>query len=109
MRAAPRMMAMKTISIPPRKNAQQGIAIIIVLWVITLLALIAASFVTVMRSDIQVVTNGVGRAKAEAAANAGIQRAMFELFKPINTPDRWAADGMAREWAYQDAALTICA
>ena len=101
------MIAVKTISLSRQKNTQRGIAIIIVLWVITLLSLIAASFVSVMRSDIQVVTNGVGRAKAEAAANAGIQRAMFELFKPINTPDRWAADGVAREWVYQDAALTI--
>ena len=91
----------------PKKNAQHGIAIIIVLWIITLLALIAASFVTVMRSDIQVVTNSMGRAKAEAAANAGIQRAMFELFKPVNTPDRWAADGVPRGWTYQDAAITI--
>ena len=90
-----------------KKNGQQGIAIIIVLWVITLLTLIAASFVTVMRSDIQVVTNSMGRAKAEAAANAGIQRAMFELFKPVNTPERWAADGVPREWTYQDAAITI--
>ena len=91
----------------PKKNGQQGIAIIIVLWVITLLTLIAASFVTVMRSDIQVVTNSMGRAKAEAAANAGIQRAMFELFKPVNTPERWAADGVPREWTYQDAAITV--
>ena len=91
----------------PKKNAQHGIAIIIVLWIITLLALIAASFMTVMRSDIQVVTNSMGRAKAEAAANAGIQRAMFELFKPVNTPDRWAADGVPRGWTYQDAAITI--
>ena len=90
-----------------KKNGQQGIAIIIVLWVITLLTLIAASFVTVMRSDIQVVTNSMGRAKAEAAANAGIQRAMFELFKPVNTPERWAADGVPREWTYQYAAITI--
>lgn len=90
-----------------KKIYQNGIAIIIVLWVITLLTLIAASFMTVMRSDIQVVTNSMGRAKAEASANAGIQRAMFELFKPVNTPERWGADGVAREWSYQDAAITI--
>ncbi len=90
-----------------KNNSQHGIAIIIVLWVITLLTLIAASFVTVMRSDIQVVTNSMSRAKAEAAAHAGIQRAMFELFKPVNTPERWAADGVPREWSYQGAAITI--
>ena len=91
----------------PLGQQQRGIALIIVLWVITLLSLIAASFVVVMRSDVRLVTNSMGRAKAEAAANAGVQRAMFELFKPINTPERWAADGVSRDWNYQDAAVTI--
>lgn len=100
-------MVKKRVAISWPKNLQHGIALIIVLWVITLLSLIAASFVTVMRGDIQLVSNSIGRAKVDAVASAGIQRALFELLKPINAPDRWLADGVAHDWSYQDAAVTI--
>jgi general secretion pathway protein K len=88
-----------------RKHA--GVAMIIVLWVITLLSVIAISFVHTMRTDINVVANSLTRVKAETLADAALERAIYELAKPQNTPDRWNADGGSREWLYRDITVTI--
>ena len=87
--------------------AQGGIALIIVLWVITLLTVIAVSFAHTMRTEVNVVTNGVARLRAQVAADAAVQRAMIEQFKPQTLDGRWAADGSAREWVYRDAKVTV--
>ena len=87
---------------PPR-----GVALIIVLWIITLLVVIAASFVQTMRTDVNVVANSLSRLKAEALADAALQRALYELYKPQNIDGRWNTDGSSREWQYRDATVTI--
>ena len=84
-----------------------GVAMIIVLWIITLLSVIAISFVHTMRTDINVVANSLTRVKAETLADAALERAIYELAKPQNTPDRWNADGSSREWLYRDITVTI--
>ena len=38
---------------------QRGVALIIVLWIITLLMVIAASFIQTMRTDVNVVANSL--------------------------------------------------
>ena len=70
---------------------QSGIALILVLWIITLLSFIALSFIATMRSEINIVANTMNRARAEAAADAGIQRTLFELSKPPTALARWMA------------------
>lgn len=45
---------------------QRGVALIIVLWIITLLMVIAASFIQTMRTDVNVVANSLVRVKSEA-------------------------------------------
>jgi general secretion pathway protein K len=86
---------------------QRGVALIIVLWVVTLLTVIAGSFLYAMRTDTRVVSNVMARAKAEAAAEAAIHRAVYDLYKPPNVTDRWVADGVSHEWAYGEAQVTI--
>lgn len=86
---------------------QRGVALIIVLWVVTLLTVIAGSFLYAMRTDTRVVSNVMARAKAEAAAEAAIHRAVYDLYKPPNITDRWLADGVAHEWVYGEASVTI--
>lgn len=86
---------------------QAGIALVIVLWIITLLSLIAASFAYAMRSEMAIVGNTLSLAKGAAAADAGIQRAIYELFKPANLAGRWDTNGVPRDWAFGDATVTI--
>lgn len=88
-------------------TSQSGLALVIVLWIVTLLTVIATSFLYAMRTDVKVVTNGISRAKAEAAAEAAIHRALFDLYKPASVNDRWLADGVAHEWRYGEASVKV--
>lgn len=87
--------------------AHRGVALIIVLWVMTLLSVIALSFAQTMRTDVNIVSNSLARVKAETLADAAIERAIFELYKPQNLDGRWNADGASREWSYRDLNVTI--
>ena len=86
---------------------QQGIALVIVLWVTTLLMMIAASFIYAMRTDIAVVTNGLAQTQGQAVADAGVHRALLELFKPIQVAERWGPTGETHDWEYGGAKLRI--
>ena len=61
---------------------QSGIALVIVLWVIALLAVVAVSFTTATRGQANLVRNLVENAKAEALADAGLYRAIHGLLSP---------------------------
>jgi general secretion pathway protein K len=88
---------------------QRGVALILVLWVTILLTVIAGSFAFAMRTDMQVVQNSVAIARAEAAANAGVHRALMELFKPPTDSERWQADGQVHEFTLAGAKVTVSA
>jgi general secretion pathway protein K len=76
-----------------RRN-ESGIALVIVLWVVILLTVIVSSFVYSSRSHIQATANLLTRARAEALADAGVHRAIHELFKPSEDGARWKPDGL---------------
>ena len=86
---------------------EQGIALILVLWVITLLAVIAGSFVYGARSTALTAGNLVSIAKARALADAGTHRGLYELFKPTSDAERWAADGRERVFSLEDAEIRL--
>jgi general secretion pathway protein K len=80
------------------RRRQRGVALILVLWVITLLAVIAGNFAFSMRGEAQIARNLLSTAQAQALADAGVQRAWFELLKPTADPQRWQANGLAHEF-----------
>jgi general secretion pathway protein K len=88
-------------------RAQHGIALIIVLWITTLLMLIASSFIYAMRTDVKIVTNSLARARLEAAADAAVQRGIFEMLKPQQLPNRWTTDGVAQSWSFEGVAVDV--
>lgn len=98
---------MRASSLAKRLVRQQGIALIIVLWIMTLLMLIASSFIYAMRTDVVIVANSVARARLEAAADAAVQRGVFEMFKPPQLPGRWTTDGVAQTWGYKGIAVEV--
>lgn len=89
----------------PRSST--GVALILVLWVAAFLTVIAASFAYATRTDMAVLGNQMLRARAEAAADAGLHRAVFEAFRPITDPLRWKHDGSAHEFRLGDALITV--
>ena len=88
-------------------RVQNGIALIIVLWILTLLTMIASSFIHAMRTEINIVGNTVTRAKLEAAANAGVQRAILEMVKPPQMPDRWNTFGAPQSWSFNGQTMQV--
>ncbi|CAH1386509.1 type II secretion system minor pseudopilin [Candidatus Nitrotoga sp. M5] len=95
---------MKTVT---TKKHQHGIALVLVLWATTLLAVIAASFAFSMRTDMLLAQNLAASARAQAVADAGIQRAVYEIFKSIDDLQRWKGDGVPHLWTFGGAKLSI--
>ena len=92
---------------PCGRRNQSGIALIIVLWILTLLMLIASSFIHAMRTELNIVGNSVTRAKLEAAANAGVQRAILEMVKPPQMLDRWNTFGVPQVWSINGQSMQV--
>ena len=65
------------------KKHQHGIALVLVLWATTLLTVIAASFAFSMRTDTLLGQNLAAAARAQAVADAGMQRAFLTMKKVI--------------------------
>lgn len=89
------------------KYHQRGIALVLVLWATTLLTVIAASFVFSMRTDTLLAQNLSASARAQATADAGVQRALYELSKPGTDPQRWKGNGAAHGWEFGGAKINI--
>jgi general secretion pathway protein K len=75
---------------------QSGIALVVVLWLVVLLTVIASSHARNTRIETSLAFNQVGSAQARALAEAGINRAIMELFVS-DAGARWPLDGTARQ------------
>ncbi len=89
------------------RRHQSGVALVLVLWVITLLSVIAGNFAFSMRGEAIIARNLVSSARAQALADAGVQKAWFELTKPPTELQRWQANGVAHLFTLGDAVLTV--
>jgi general secretion pathway protein K len=88
-------------------NRQRGIALILVIWVVTLLMVIAGSFLYAMRTDARASRNAALIARGDALAQAAVSRSLIELFKPMGSPEIWKREGEARQWAFDGAAVSV--
>jgi general secretion pathway protein K len=88
------------------RHRQRGIALVLVLWVLILLGLIAASFLRETRLGTNLARNIAENARAEALADAGIQRAMLGLLDR-DPATRWRADGTAYSLVLDDGMVVI--
>lgn len=83
----------------PPGAGRRGLALISVLWVLTLLSLVAASFTNTTRTEINVARNQVENAKAEALADAGVYRAILGIFAN-DLEQSWRTDGTVYAWRF---------
>ncbi len=85
---------------------QSGLAMVIVLWVISLLTIMAGSFALTMRRETTVISAVKDNAVLSALAETGLTLAQQMLY--INDPDkRWVADGRIYQLNYQDADIRV--
>jgi general secretion pathway protein K len=87
--------------------SQRGIALVLVLWMLALIMVIAAGFLHATHTDSLVVRNSLSIARAEAAADAGVHRALSELFRPGSVEGAWKRDGEVHEWRYEGIPVTV--
>jgi general secretion pathway protein K len=83
-----------------------GIALVIVLWGLVLLAVIAAAFTTETRTEVTLARNLVENAKAKALADAGVHAAMLGLHHR-EVEKRWRADGTVYSMASGEGEVSI--
>jgi general secretion pathway protein K len=85
---------------------QRGVALVLVIWVSVLLTVIATSFIMERRTEVMVVTNSVSLARAQAAADAGVHRALHDLYRAA-AEDAWKRDGAVHEWSFEGVPVRI--
>lgn len=88
-------------------SRQRGIALVLVIWVTTLLLVIAGSFLYAMRTDARAARNAAQIARGEALAQAAVSRAAIELFKPVMGQDVWRRDSEPRRWVFEGLEVTV--
>ena len=89
------------------RRRQRGVALVIVIWVSMLLLVIASTFIFERRTEAMVVRNSVSLARAESAADAGVQRAVFEMYRNDNPPERWQRDGTPHDWSFDGVPVRV--
>ena len=88
------------------REGERGIALLVVIWVLTLLAILIVGFSGDARTELLVARNHYESASARAIADAGVSLAILGILDP--TPEaQWAADGRVREMSYADGTLRI--
>jgi general secretion pathway protein K len=89
-------------------SRQRGVALVLVMWVAVILGIVAASFIMERHTETLVVTNSVSMARAQAAADAGITRAVVEAYRSdISSLDAWKRDGAPHDWSFDGVPVRI--
>ncbi len=87
---------------------QRGIAIVIVMWAAVILTVIAGSFIMERRTETMIIANSVALARAQAAAAAGVTRAIAEAYRNDPTAlDSWKRDGAPHDWSFDGFAVRV--
>lgn len=91
---------------PQMKGRQHGIALVIVLWLLVLMTVIAASHARVIRTETRLASNQVDAGKARSLAEAGAHHAILELLVKDETL-RWPVNGSVNRVSYDDGVVAI--
>ncbi len=103
MRNVPGMVPRDGVATPRR--AQEGIALVLVLWITVLLTVIAGGFAYSMRTEALAAHNAASLAQARALADGAIMRVAFELMRPRTQNEPWQADGNVHQWNEDSARI----
>jgi general secretion pathway protein K len=89
-------------------RSDEGIALVAVLWILTLLSAIAAALCLETRSSVHIARNIAEYATARAAADAGIHRAVLDLetMAPGDTR-KFRTDGTVYIWQFANCAVRL--
>lgn len=87
---------------------QRGMVLVIVLWIVTLLAVMAGGFAYSMRVETRLATSAVERAQARALAEAGVAYALaWQLDTDPETQKQWPPNGDPHDWEFGGGRIRI--
>lgn len=89
---------------PPRR--ERGFALLLVIWVVALLAVLAAGIAADSSSEAVIARNRMDAAQAQALADAGIALGIQGAIDP-NPATRWPADGRVQQASYAGGTIAI--
>jgi general secretion pathway protein K len=90
--------------LPAARRCEQGFALLIVLWMLTLTSFLVALIAASGRTELRITGNLVANADAAAAADGAVYRAIFNSLDP--RPElRWPLDGRVRELTIGDCTV----
>jgi general secretion pathway protein K len=85
---------------------QEGVALVVVLWVIALMAVLAAGFARGTRTEATLAFHQLAAAQAQALGEGGVERAVLELLRPLGERE-WRVDGTAYRVSLGDGAVDV--
>ncbi len=88
------------------RTVESGLAMVIVLWVISLMTIMAGSFALSMRRETTVVSAIKDNAVSASLAEAGVAIAQQQLLL-MDEDLRWVADGSVYKLIYKDAEVRV--
>lgn len=91
---------------PPKHVAQRGVALLVVLWACTLLAVLLGSYAMLARTEGLQARYAFAQTQAHYAAEAGIARAIYALQDP-QPAQRWIPDGRPYTFSYGAASVQV--
>src|SRR5262245_59870157 len=89
-----------------RGRRQHGIVLVAVVWILALLGIVAVGFLHETRVETRITRNLMESAKAEALADAGLERTKLGLLDP-DDETVWRADGTPYEFPYGEGWVRV--
>jgi len=89
-----------------KSHAERGLALVSVLWALSILSLIAASMLSSGTLSYRMERNALKRVQMENLTEAGITRAILGLIDP-RIDRRWRIDGVTQEFLFQGAKIKV--
>jgi general secretion pathway protein K len=90
----------------PGKARERGIALLVVVWVLALLAVLIIGFSGDARTELLLARNNYESAGARAIADAGVSLAIFGVIDPA-PETQWQADGRSRLLRYAEGTIRV--
>ena len=88
------------------KQRERGIALLVVVWVLALLAVLIVGFSGDARTELLLARNNYESAGARAIADTGVSLAIFGVLDPM-PETQWPADGRQRVLRYADGTIRV--
>lgn len=90
----------------PARQRQRGVALLVVLWACTLLAVLLGGYAVMARTEALQARYAFAQTRAHYAAEAGMARAIYALEDP-QPALRWIADGRPYTFSYGDSTVQV--